>query len=134
MPDTSHDEAAIMALFDAQNDGWEQADSELFASAFAPDADFINITATALRGRDEIARHHAQLWSSVYKGSAITPGAMRIRFVHPDVAVVEREVTLRMGEMERHAHALIVAVRHDGQWLIEALHNMLPFVPSKPPA
>lgn len=52
--------------------------------------------------------------------------------MRPDVALIESEVTLRMGEMERHAHALIVAARSNGQWKIEALHNMLPFVPPKP--
>lgn len=85
-----------------------------------------------MRGREEIARHHAQLWATIYKGATVTPGAMRMRFVRSDVAVIEREVTLRMGEMERQAHALIVAVRNDGRWEIEALHNMIPFVPPKP--
>ena len=131
MVDTTQDEAAIDALFDKQAEGWERADSELFASAFAPEADFINITATPLRGRDEIARHHAQLWATLYKGATVSPGPRRIRFVTPDVAVVENEATLRMGEMERHAHALVVAVRNDGHWEIEALHNMLPFVPPR---
>jgi len=126
------DEKAIEALFDIQGEGWARADGELFASAFADDADFINITATALRGKDEIARHHTQLWATVYKGATITPGAMRIRFMRPDVALIEREVTLRMGEIKRRAHALVVAARNDGRWEIEALHNMLPFAPASP--
>ena len=55
---------------------------------------------------------------------------MRIRFVRPDVAAtIERRSTLRLGEIERHAHLLAVAVRTDGRWEIEALHNMIPFVP-----
>jgi uncharacterized protein (TIGR02246 family) len=129
MTDTSHDEAAIAALFDKQAEGWERADSDLFASAFSNEADFINITATALRGREEIARHHAQLWATLYKGATVTQGPRRIRFVRRDMALVENEVTLRLGEIERRAHALVVAVRNDGEWKIEALHNMIPFVP-----
>lgn len=128
----SQDETAIQALFDVTREGWAQGDSELFASAFADEADFINITATALRGKEEIARHHAQLWATVYEGATVTSGTMRIRFVRPDVAVIEQEHTLRMGEVERHAHALSVASQNDGHWKIEATHNMVPFVPPKP--
>ncbi len=75
MADMKEDEIAIYALFDVQDEGWARADGELFASAFADEADFINITATALRGRESIARHHTQLWATVYKGATITPGA-----------------------------------------------------------
>jgi uncharacterized protein (TIGR02246 family) len=132
MTDTSADEAAIEALFDKQSDGWQRADSELFASAFSTDADFINITATPLRGREAIASHHAQLWATAYKGATVTQDARRVRFIRPDIALIENEVTLRLGEMERHAHGLIVAVRNDGKWEIEALHNMIPFVPPAP--
>lgn len=132
MADISQDEAAIQALFDVQGEGWATADSELFASAFATDADFINITALALRGREEIARHHAQLWATVYKGTTVQAGAMRIRFLRPDIATIEREATVKMGETERHAHMLAVAVRNAGHWEIEAVHNMIPFVPPKP--
>jgi uncharacterized protein (TIGR02246 family) len=54
MTDTSRDDSAIREVFDRQSDAWERADPDLFASAFAEDADFINITAKALRGRQEI--------------------------------------------------------------------------------
>lgn len=132
MNETSEDEEAIETLFDKQDEGWKRADSELFSSAFSTDADFINITATPLRGREAIASHHAQLWASIYRGATITQRSRRIRFVRPDIALIENEVTLRVGEIERHAHGLIVAVRNEGRWEIEALHNMVPFVPPAP--
>jgi len=129
MTDTSQDEAAILELFDRQAIAWERADAGLFASAFAEDADFINITATPLRDRQEIAQHHEKLWATIYKGSKGTRTSFRVRFIHPDVAAVETEVTLKFGEEERHAHALAVAVRNDGRWEIAALHNMLALRP-----
>jgi uncharacterized protein (TIGR02246 family) len=129
MTDRTHDEAAITALFDEQAQAWERADHEGFAAAFADDADFINITGTPLRGRQAIAEHHKRLWATIYKGSKGTREPLRIRFINEDVAVVENEVTLRFGDNERHAHALVVAVRNGDRWEIAALHNMLPFVP-----
>ena len=129
MVDVEQDDPAIRELFDRQISAWARADHELFASAFTEDADFINITATPLRGQQEIARHHAQLWATLYKGSQLTQGPIRVRFIHPDVAVIESEATLNFGEHARHAHALAVAIRAGDGWKITALHNMLPFVP-----
>ena len=129
MTDASEDEAAIRELFDRSENAWERADPDLFASVFAEDADFINITATPLRGRQEIAEHHARLWATIYKGSKGIRGPMRVRFIRPDVALVENEVTLKFGEHERHAHGLAVAVRNGDSWEIAGLQNMLPFVP-----
>jgi len=57
MTGTPEDEAAIRSLFELQGEAWKAADAERFASAFAEDADFINIRAHTLRGREEIARH-----------------------------------------------------------------------------
>jgi uncharacterized protein (TIGR02246 family) len=69
------------------------------------------------------------LWATIYSGSKGVRGPMRVRFIHPDVAVVESEVTLTFGDQQRHAHALSVAVRNGDRWELAATHNMLPFVP-----
>ena len=129
MQDTSQDEAAIRELFDRSSNAWEQADHDLFASVFAEDADFINITATPLRGRQEIAEHHARLWRRSTRGRRVHRAQCRIRFIRPDVAMVENEMTVKFGENERHAHGFAVAVRNGDSWEIAALQNMIPFVP-----
>jgi hypothetical protein len=54
---------------------------------------------------------------------------MRIRFIRRNVALVENEVTLKFGENERHAHALVAVCRNGDRWEFAGLHNMLPFVP-----
>jgi uncharacterized protein (TIGR02246 family) len=129
MTDKGADEDAIRALFDIQGQAWTKGDPELFASAFAPDATFINIRAVTLRGREEIAAHHKQLWATVYKGADVRLGEVRIHFIRPDVATIEVESTLHVGEIERHAHMLAVAVNNAGHWELQAVHNMVPFSP-----
>jgi uncharacterized protein (TIGR02246 family) len=129
MTSPTEDEAAIRSLFDVQGEAWAQGDAVLFASVFASDADFINIRAHALRGRDEIARHHKQIWETVYRGATVRLGDMRIHFIRPDIATIELKSTLNLGDTERHAHMLAVAARNDGRWEIQAVHNMLPFSP-----
>jgi uncharacterized protein (TIGR02246 family) len=129
MTDQATDEAAIKALFDVQGEGWRRRDGGLFASAFTPDADFTNITALTMRGRDEIARHHQQLFETVYRDAVVERGELEIRFVRPDVATIQAETRLRVGPVERRAHFLAVAVRCADGWQLAALHNMVPFVP-----
>ncbi len=125
---TEADEASIRALFDTIGEAWAREDGEAFASVFANDADFINIRAQALRGRAEIAQHHDRIFSSIYRGSTVRIGELRIRSLRPDVATIEAvsAVTLK-DQPERHAHMLAVALRNDGRWEIQALHNMIPF-------
>lgn len=132
MVDSAEDEAAIRSLFYITGDAWSRGDAESFASVFALDADFINIRAHALRGREEIARHHKQIWDTVYKGSTVERGDLLIHFIRPDVATIEVESTLRVGEIERHAHMLAVAVCNTGRWELQAVHNMVPFSPPNP--
>ena len=132
MTGTPEDEAAIRSLFELQGEAWKAADAERFASAFAEDADFINIRAHTLRGREEIARHHAQIFDTVYRGATVTLGELRIRFLRPDVATIEAASSVQMAAGERHAHMLAVAQKTDGLWLIQALHNMVPFTPPNP--
>lgn len=125
---TARDEEAIRALFDAMGDAWVREDGAGFAAIFANDADFINIRAQALRGRDEIARHHTAIFTTIYRGSSVRIGDLRIRFIRPDVATIEAASAVTLpSQPERHAHMLAVAVRTDGRWAIQALHNMIPF-------
>ena len=127
---TEADEASIRALFDTMGEAWARADGETFASVFATEADFINIRAQALRGRGEIAQHHDRIFSSIYRGSSVRVEDLRIRFVRPDVATIEAVSTVTLKDQpERHAHMLAVALRNDGRWKIQALHNMIPFAP-----
>lgn len=131
---TAEDEAKIRSLFDKQGEAWVREDGEAFASVFAVDADFVNIRAHALRGRAEIARHHTQIFTTIYRGSKVQAGDLRIKFIRPDVATIEAssKVTLK-DQSERHAHMLAVAVASNGHWEIQALHNMVPFVPPTAP-
>jgi len=133
MPELSRqDDTAIRALFQMLSDAWARGDGEAFASAFAVDADFVNMMAQALRGRSEIARHHAQIFATVYRGTTLRTIDIRIRPIRPDVATIETTAAVDGLDQERRAHALAVAVRSADGWRIQAFHNMIPFVPPRP--
>lgn len=134
MTDRAADERAILARFDLQGLGWRTGDADLFATVFSEDAEFFNITSQVLRGRAEIASHHAQLWKTVYAGLEPEITERVVRFVHPDVATVTSRAVIRMPQGDRHAHMLAVWVRKGEAWEMTAAHNMVPFVPPAAPA
>lgn len=122
-------EEAIGALLDTIERAWSAGDGDRFASVFTEDADFINIRALELRGRQAIAEHHRLLFSTIYKGTSIRREGTRIRLIRRDVATVEQFAIVRLEGEERRAHMLAVAVDGPDGWAFQALHNMLPFDP-----
>jgi len=129
------DEAAIHGLVEAFVGGWNAADGAACAAPFASDADFVAITGLKARGRDLIARGHAEILSTVFKGTRLSATVESIRFVRPDVAVAD--VTFRLqypdgrpfmpGHYPGYSSAGIVAAKDEGTWSIIAFRNMVPF-------
>lgn len=120
------DDLAIRATVQSLVEAWHCGDAQAFAAAFAEDAAFINVFAQTLDGREAIARHHAELFATVYRGTRISGIDMKVMLVHPDVATVAWSSVLHVGEERRPAHALTVFVRNADGWQIRALHNMVP--------
>ena len=73
------DQASIGATLAAMGDAWERADGASFATAFAEDADFVNILGAAFSGRGSIAAQHQLIFDTIYKGGA-TPGRELTQF------------------------------------------------------
>ena len=120
------DELAIGAVVQKLVDAWHRTDAAAFASAFAHDADFYNVFAQRLCGRDAIACHHDHLFTGVYRDTRITDVDLSIRSAGADVAVVTWSSVLQVGGEHRRAHALSVFVRATGGWEILSLQNMAP--------
>lgn len=80
---------------------WNVGDGGAFARAFAEDADFVNIYATHVAGRDAVAQLHQTIFEGVYQGS-VPQGPMA-------------------GDM--HTLATAVLVREGSGWSIASFHN-----------
>jgi uncharacterized protein (TIGR02246 family) len=132
--DANHaaDEAAINAVItDRFLAGWNAHDAHLFASAFAPDADFTNVRGMSASGRENIEQFHAQAFQKMFMQSHQTAEVKKMRFLKPDVAVVDVrwEMTgaltpdgvsrpFRTGLLD------LVFTSSSGSWLITVMHNV----------
>jgi uncharacterized protein (TIGR02246 family) len=124
------DETAIEGLVQTFVDGWNAADGEALAQPFAEDADFTAITGLRVKGRDTIGKGHAEILSTVYRGSQNSATVESIRFLRPDVAIVD--VAFRFVGVV-HPFGLegsscgLACTKEGGTWSIAVFRNMIPF-------
>jgi uncharacterized protein (TIGR02246 family) len=130
-----NEDQAIRALVSTYAEAWNRGDADGFASVFAPDADFTSIRLDRAHSRAEIASGHAAIFATIYKGTRLQADVERIRYVRPDVAIVDIDARLSDAtgmSIPGQAHALCVAARDSARWQIIAFQNMVPV--GAPPA
>ena len=128
-------DAAIRAIIADQVVAWNAGDGEAYAQHLAPDVSFTNLFGMVMYGREPFATRHAEILRTFYKGTTKHHAVRRIRFISPDVAIVDidnevRGVKSMPGGIVVPADGVVktqlmeVFVRRDGRWWVEAYHNV----------
>jgi uncharacterized protein (TIGR02246 family) len=128
-------ETAIRAIIAEQAVAWNAGDGARYASRLAPEASFTNLFGMVMYGAPAFVKRHQEILSTFYKGTTKKHAVRRIRFVTPDVAIVDidNEVHGVRGMPAGIAvppdgiiktQLMEVFVRRNGQWWIEAYHNV----------
>jgi uncharacterized protein (TIGR02246 family) len=123
----ARDEAAVRALGDSFAKAFVQKNAELRASLFAEDGTFVTPVGDFLQGRVAMVKDFGPEAEQAVNGT--TQAAFsnyRVRFIKPDVAVVDALLTVRNVNGPDGAvipvipiNFFYVAVRHGDHWLIE---------------
>ena len=127
-------ESQIQRILSAQEVAWNVGDSISWGSAFAEDADFVNILGQVFHGREAIVQVHGRILAGPYQGSHTTITIRQFKQITPDVALIEtvHEVTgykfLPPGIIPTTTGVLrtrmkYVAVRRDETWQFIAAQN-----------
>ena len=128
-------EAPIRAIVAEQAVAWNAGDGARYASRLAPDASFTNLFGMVMYGAPAFIGRHQEILSTFYKGTTKKHVIRKIRFVTPDVAIVDIDnevhgvkamppgVTVPADGVIR-TQLMEVFVRRNGQWWIEAYHNV----------
>lgn len=133
-------ETAIRDIVAAQAQAWNAGDGVAYGRHVAPEASFTNIFGMVMYGSEAFVARHRQILATFFKGTTKRHDIRRIRFVTPDVAIVDIDNELRGIEAMPpglpgppdgvlKTQLMQVFVRRDGQWWVEAYHN----VDTKPP-
>jgi len=88
-PPVAADETAVRSLVLAFNKAFNTHDVKAFAATFAEDADFTNWRGMSAHGRAKIEEFHVPVLTVIYKNGTQKVTDTKIRFLKPDVAVVD---------------------------------------------
>ena len=131
-----HDEseASIRSIVAAQVVAWDAGDGHAYARHLAADVSFTNFGMVAY-GASAFAQRHAEILATFYRGTTKHHLVHRIRFVTPDVAIVDIDsevhgvtampegITVPPDGIVR-TQLMEVFVRRDDRWWIEAYHSV----------
>jgi uncharacterized protein (TIGR02246 family) len=112
-------------------ESWNRHDAKAFSSIFSAEADFTNVFGMKAKGRDEIERFHDPLFAIMFRDSRLSEVGMSTRQIRTDVATVDLHWSMSgardpMGNAwpDRNGLISLVIAAHDGNWLVESMHNM----------
>ena len=128
-------EAQIRTIVAEQATAWDAGDGTAYAKDLTPDASFTNLFGMVMYGAAAFAKRHHHILATFYKGTTKHHAIRRIRFVTPDVAIVDIDNQVR-GVKSMPAGIVVppdgivrtqlmeVFVRRSDRWWIEAYHNV----------
>ena len=128
-------EAPIRAIIEAQATAWNAGDGTAYAKDLATDASFTNVFGMVMYGAPAFAERHRQILATFYQGTTKHHAIRRIRFVTPEVAIVDIDNEVR-GVKAMPAgipvppdgilktQLMEVLVRRGERWWVEAYHNV----------
>jgi uncharacterized protein (TIGR02246 family) len=128
-------ERAILAIVAEQAAAWNAGDGRRYAAHVSPEVSFTNLFGMVMYGGPAFTQRHEEILATFYKGTTKRHVVRKVRFVTPDVAIVDIDNELRgVGTMPAgmptppdgiiRTQLMEVFARHDGRWVIEAYHNV----------
>ena len=122
----AQDEAAVRGLGDTFAKAFVQKNAELRASLFAEDGSFVTPQGDFLQGRVAMVKDFGPEQQAVNGTTQAAFSNYRVRFIKPDVAVVDALLTVHNVNGPDGTiipvipiNFFYVAVRHGDRWLIE---------------
>lgn len=129
------DEMPIRKIIQDQAAAWNKGDAEAYSQHFAADGTFTNLLGMFFTGREAFRDRHDQIFKTAYRGSVKREDIVSIKFVRPDVAIVETLQTITGFQKllpgtsadakgRLRTRLLQVLVKDGGEWKIAAYHNV----------
>ena len=97
-------EAAIRKIVAEQVTAWNAGDGAAYAKHLAPEAAFTNLFGMVMYGAPAFAKRHSEILATFYKGTTKHHSIRRIRFVTPDVAIVDIDNEVHGVKVDARRH------------------------------
>jgi uncharacterized protein (TIGR02246 family) len=88
-PQVSPDETAVRNIIQEEITAWNSGDAAAYSRHFAADGTFTNVRGQFFTGRQTFTQIHDDAFKGQFHGSTLKQDVVSLKFVRPDVAVVE---------------------------------------------
>jgi uncharacterized protein (TIGR02246 family) len=133
--DETKAETEIQGLLHELTAAWNRGDAEAYGTRFQADGTFTNVFGGFYVGRKEFDRRHQDILRGIFEGSTVTMEVRKLRFLRPDVAVLDVATGLIGVQVPPqgvavgsdgalHSSLLMVLAKERGRWEIAAYHNV----------
>lgn len=120
------DTTTVEGLLAQMVTAWGAHDADAFADLYADDATVVT-AGTYVQGKDQIHAFMTAGFAGPLRGTRSVEEPERIRYLSPDVAVVNSRSGFAPAGApvppEAERRATWVLARSDGRWLVESYHN-----------
>lgn len=134
-PVAAAEEALIRKVVDAEEDAWNRGDAKAFAARFQEEGSFTDVFGAVSRSRAELEKRQVEFFTSLFKGSRLALKVRKVRFLRPDVAIVEIDtevsgfrklppVVYVDAEKVLRTRLQQVMVKTGTDWMVAAFHNV----------
>lgn len=128
----SADEVAVRQLFSHRATAWEQQDVAGLVDPFTADSDYVDSSGNLTVGKQQIAENYKKIFASgILSNSSSSQSITKIRFVRPDVAIVDATWTLEglkgpngTALPNREGMSVIIVTKEGDDWKIASLRGM----------
>jgi uncharacterized protein (TIGR02246 family) len=129
------DTAAIRNVIQNEIDTWKTGDAAGYSRDFSATGTFTNIRGQFFTGYPGYLKQHEVIFSGIFKNSTLKEDIVSLRFIRPDVAIVETVTTVsgaaespvgvtRDDKGRIRTRLLQVLAKEDGVWKIVTYHNV----------
>jgi uncharacterized protein (TIGR02246 family) len=124
VPGASEDELAIRNVLANSTAAFNRHSANLTPDGYSDDFDAVNPAGGRVAGKPDLR----DAFQTYLKNARKTEAVQRIRFIRPDVALVDAEYEFTGTDIrpDPKGFETIVLVKNDGRWVIAALRMMVP--------
>jgi uncharacterized protein (TIGR02246 family) len=121
------DEKALQELTARLDAAWTGQDAKVFAAYFAEESALRYHTGRTVQGRAQIEQNYLDYFSSKSEQERHVTRTRQVRFIRPDVAVIDGQVEIwRQQELRLQLLSTFVVTKEDGKWLLSDVCLMVP--------
>lgn len=122
----AEDERAIRKVIADETIAWNRHEADLTPQALAEDFDIVLPTGQYFRGKPHLGKAFSTFLKNAHKMVSVD----RIRFVRPDVALVDGKFEISGSEIQPYPTGLQtwVMVKENQRWILMANREMIPVV------